>query len=141
MRNLWLTVTFIAVVGAASFGAFFLKSREALPDDIGTDANPVAWMQTEFGLSDAQLASIGKIHDDYMVVCGEHCSEILAARARGASADEIAAIESECVSSMTSHFREVAALLPAGQGARYLDLVLPRVAAFDHRTPVGLEGR
>lgn len=33
---------------------------------------------------------------------------------------------------MTVHFDRVAALLPPGEGARYLAMVLPRIADYDH---------
>jgi hypothetical protein len=54
------------------------------------------------------------------------------ARERKASAAEVARLEKVCVDAMNAHFRRVAALMPAGQGERYLATVLPRVADYAH---------
>jgi hypothetical protein len=57
----------------------------------------------------------------------------MAAQQRQAPAADVAALEAVCVKATTEHFRRVAALMPAGQGERYLAIVLPRLADFDHR--------
>ncbi len=62
------------------------------------------------------------------------------AQRRQAPAAEIAALETTCVRSMTDHFHRVAALMPPAEGARYLAIVLPRVADYDHRGAPTLEG-
>jgi hypothetical protein len=93
----------------------------------------MAWLRAEFQLNDAQFAAIKKLHEDYRGVCAEHCAAIMAAEKRGAPAAEIAALEKTCVDAMNAHFRRVAALMPSGQGERYLAIVLPRIADYDHR--------
>jgi hypothetical protein len=80
-----------------------------------------------------QFAAIKKLHEDYSEVCAGHCAAIMAAQKRGAPPAEIAALEKTCVTAMTEHFKRVAALMPPGQGERYLAIVLPRLADFDHR--------
>jgi hypothetical protein len=140
MKNLGLTIAFIFTVGAVSFLAFYYSNREDHLERARTEPVPVAWIREEFGLTDAQFASISLLHETYLRTCAEHCDRILAARAAGMPAAEIAVIESECVDSMTRHFRAVAALMPANAGARYLDLVLPKIASFDHRTAPDILG-
>jgi hypothetical protein len=95
----------------------------------------MTWLRAEFRLDDAQFAAIKKLHEDYSVVCGQHCTAIMAARERSAPASEMAALEKVCVDSMTEHFRRVAALMPPEQGQRYLAMVLPRVANYRHSAP------
>jgi hypothetical protein len=91
------------------------------------------WLKTEFRLDQDQFAAIERMHRQYLSVCAGHCAHIQAAIARGAPAAEVSELEQECVRSMTDHFHAVAALMPAEQGSRYLALVLPRVADYDHR--------
>jgi hypothetical protein len=93
----------------------------------------MAWMRAEFHLSEAQFTAIRKLHEDYREQCAGHCSAIMAAERRGAAAAEIAALEKTCTDAMGGHFRRVADLMPPGQGTRYLAIVLPRVADYDHR--------
>ena len=42
---------------------------------------------------------------------------------------------------MAAHFRKVAALLPPGEGERYLALVLPHVQDYDHHGAPNLQGK
>ena len=93
----------------------------------------MAWLRTEFRLSDAQFAAIKQLHEDYRAKCAGHCAAIMAAEKRGVSPAEMAALEKTCVDAMTEHFRRVAVLMPPGQGERYLATVMPRIIDFDHR--------
>ena len=56
----------------------------------------------------------------------------MAARERGAPAAEVSRLEDACVASIRVHFQRVAALMPAGEGERYLAQVLPRLAGYEH---------
>ena len=88
------------------------------------EGDALAWLQAEFHLDAARFAAIKRLHDDYSIVCGEHCSAILAARERRAPAAEIAALENVCVEAMTAHFRRVASEMQPVEGVRYLATVL-----------------
>jgi hypothetical protein len=134
VKNLLFTLGIIAAVCALSFGVFYTVSRE--PAELRqalNDGDAMAWLRAEFQLNDTQFAAIKKLHEDYRVVCAGHCTAIMAAEKRGAPQTEVAALEKTCVEAMTVHFRRVAALMPPGQGERYLAIVLPRIADFDHR--------
>jgi hypothetical protein len=114
--------------------------------------DPMLWLRTEFRLSDAQHARIAQLHYDYAKVCGDHCFAIqqameAAAAARASKADAAKIAESErrvrelekvCEQAIEKHLRAVAACMPAAEGERYLGLVLPRIAAFDHSGPPDL---
>ena len=41
-------------------------------------------------------------------------------------------LRTACETAITAHVRQVAALMAPEQGRRYLALVLPRIAEFDH---------
>ena len=134
MKNFLLTLVIAAAVCALSFGAFYALNRE--PAEMRralSEGDAMAWLRAEFQLNDTQFAAIKKLHDDYRSVCADHCAAIMAAEKRHAPRAEIAALEKTCVDAMTAHFKRVAALMPPGQGERYLAIVLPRIADFDHR--------
>ena len=134
MKNLLITLGVLLLAGALSFGVFYAVSREpAEMQQALRDRDAMTWLQAEFHLSEAQFAAIKKLHEDYHVVCADHCAAIMAAEKRGAPRTEIATLEKTCVDAMNAHFRRVAALMPPGQGERYLTIVLPRIADYDHR--------
>lgn len=134
MKNLLLTLGIAAAACALSFGIFYAMNRE--PAEIRhalSDGDAMAWLRADFQLNEAQFSAIKRLHDDYRGVCAEHCAAIMAAEKRNAPTAEVAALEKTCVDAMTAHFKRVAALMPAGEGERYLAIVLPRIADFDHR--------
>jgi len=134
MKNLLLTLGILAAACALSYGGFYLMSREPAEVQQAMRAgDALAWLRTEFHLDIPQYAAIKKLHEDYAEVCAGHCAAIMAAQKRGAPPADIAALEKTCVTAMTEHFKRVAALMPPGQGERYLAIVLPRIADFDHR--------
>ena len=133
MKNFLITLGVALAACAAAFGVFFAMNENAALHAAAREGDAMAWLRAEFQLDDAHFAAIKRLHDDYSVACGAHCAAIMAARERRAPAAEIAALEKTCVDAMTAHFRQVAALMPAEQGARYLATVLPRVAGYEHR--------
>lgn len=140
MRNFVLTCVLALAACATAFGVFYALNDDAAIRKAARDGDAMAWLRVEFCLNDTQFATIKKLHDDYAIVCGEHCAAIMAARERSAPAAEVAALEKVCVDSMTEHFRRVAALMPPEQAPRYLHVVLPRVAAHSHTAAPNVRG-
>jgi len=132
VKNFWITLGLAVAAGVAAFAVFFALNDDPEVRRAARAGDAMRWLRVEFRLSEAQTATIQKMHDDYAVVCGEHCAAIIAARERSAPAAEQAALEAVCVDAMKGHFAAVAAQMPAGQGERYLATVLPRVAEYDH---------
>jgi hypothetical protein len=132
MKNFFLTLGALLAVGALSFATFFAANAQPAIHHAAREGDAMAWLRTEFQLSDAQFVAIKQLHDDYGRVCAEHCAAVMAAKARSAPPQEMAALEAICVDAMTQHFRRVAGLMPPGQGERYLATVLPKVAGYDH---------
>lgn len=132
MKNFWITLTVMLAAAAASFGAFYAINDAPAVRRAAREGDAMAWLRAEFQLNDAQYVAIKKLHDEYGVACSRHCTAIMAAKRRHASPAELAALEQTCLDAMTTHFRQVAALMPPGQGERYLAIVLPRVAGYQH---------
>lgn len=133
MKNFWLTLVIAAAVCGAAFAIGYKSGGDPELSRAASEGDAMAWLRAEFKLNDAQFAAVKKTHEDYSVVCGEHCAAIMAAKSRGAPAGDVEALEKICVAAMTAHFKNVAGLMSAGQGRRYLATVLPRVAGYDHR--------
>jgi len=132
MKNFRITIGVVLAACAVAFGVVYALNTDRALQAAAREGDAMAWLRMEFRLEAAQFAAIKKLHDGYSVACGEHCAAIMAAREKKAPAAEIAALEKVCVDAMTVHFRQVAALMPAGQGERYLAAVLPRVAGYEH---------
>lgn len=134
-----LTVAVLAA-GLLSFGLTrWLAAPAAAPDD------ELAWMQSEFHLTPAQVAAIDRLHDDYAPVCMAHCAAINRARAQLATAPdpaaartELARLEAVCSDATQAHLQRVAAIMPPAQAARFLALTTPKVAAQSHAAPLDL---
>jgi len=131
-RYLLVTVVAIFAACAASFCVSYAMSNQAEVRRAARSGDAMNWLRLEFHLDAQQYVAIQQLHEQYSAVCAEHCTAITAAKKRNASSAEIASLEKACVDSMTTHFRQVAALMPRGEGDRYLAMVLPRVKDYDH---------
>ena len=107
MKNLLLTCGAVVAACALAFGVCYTMSDEPELRRAARENDAMAWLQTEFHLSEGQFAAIKQLHDDYGVVCGAHCAAIMAAKARPAPAAEIAALEKTCVDAMADELNEV----------------------------------
>ena len=132
MKNFLITLAMALLACGAAFGVFYAMNDDPAMHRAARENDAMAWLRAEFHLNEAQFAAVKKLHDEYARVCGGHCAAIMAAKKRSAPAAEIAALEKTCVDAMTVHFRRVAALMPAGEGERYLATVLPRVDGYPH---------
>jgi hypothetical protein len=132
LKNILITFVLAVAAGVGAFGVFYVLSDDRAMHAAAKEGDAMAWLRAEFKLSDEQFAAIRRRHEDYSVICGEHCAAIMAARERKAPAAEVAALEEICVDAMSVHFRGVAALMAPTQGDRYLAMVLPRVTGYSH---------
>ena len=132
MKNLWITVLVVLAVAGASYAAFYRLNDDPALRRAARDHDAMAWLRTEFQLTDVQFARIKELHDNYGVQCARHCAAIMKARRTNAPANEIAELEAVCVGSMSEHFQKVARLMAPQQGQRYLALVLPRIKDYAH---------
>lgn len=144
MKHLLRTIAVLALVAALTgFVCYRLGADPAL-HDAAAKGDAMAWLRADFHLTDSQFAAIKRLHEAYAPTCAEHCRMIQeAAKARDAlkAADPatVAAAErtlqelrTTCETAIARHVRQVAAEMSPTDGARYLALVLPKIADFDH---------
>jgi hypothetical protein len=146
MRRLVVILVLAIVAAAAGFAlvtARHASEERALATASGAD---LAWLRTEFKLDDNQFAAIRALHEAYGPACTKHCADVLAAqkqlealRANHADAAAISAaeralsdVQAVCNNATREHVRDVAALMPRGEGARYLAMIEPHLAQTPH---------
>lgn len=139
-------VLVVAVAMAAGWGAYRLGSRPEVEQAL-TKRDALEWLRADFQLTDAQFAAIKQLHENYSVVCEEHCRAIQAATSernalkKNGTADAAALATADrrveelrlvCESAIATHVRQCAAHMSPEAGERYLALVLPKIKDFDH---------
>jgi hypothetical protein len=132
-------VTFAFLTAAAALTALW-ATRESLrprehPQQVG-----LRWLKDEYHLDDATFEKVSMLHRDYFRQCDKMCRQIdeadrpLLWRARGQKRlpEEIAtqlardqSVCADCEKAATAHLQQVAALMPAEQGRRFLNEILP----------------
>jgi len=147
MKNLFRTLLALLVVAIATGAVCYRLGSDPRLHAAAARGDAMEWLRADFQLTDAQFAAIRQLHDSYAGTCEEHCRMIMDAaevrdqlQAAGRDAAKVAAAEAElqrltlvCETAIARHVREVAALMNPEAGQRYLALVLPKIADFDHR--------
>ena len=154
MRHFLTTLAVLAVLaGVTCFATFRLSGDPGVRAAV-EKRDAMEWLRTDFALTDVQFAKIKKLHDSYSVVCEKHCSDIMqATRARNelkavpsidatatAAADKrVEELRLICETAIAAHVRQCAAEMSPAARDRYLALVLPKIADFDHQAPPDLQ--
>lgn len=148
MSNLGRTLVLIALAALAAGLLCYRMSSAPAVHAAAESGDALAWLRADFRLTDAQFAEVKKLHEAYAPSCEEHCRLIqeamrarnaLQARADANPAAVAAADRSlhelrvTCETAIAAHVRKVAAVMAPEQGERYLALVLPKIADFDHQ--------
>jgi hypothetical protein len=154
MKNLLTTLAVIVTLAAVACVITYRLSVDPEVKAAVDKRDAMEWLRTDFDLSDAQFAKIKQLHDSYSLVCEKHCNDIMdAARARdalkaSAGADSVALAAAEkrvqelrqiCETAIAAHVRQCAAEMSPAAGQRYLALVLPKIADFDHKAAPDLQ--
>ena len=107
----------------------------------------LAWLKSEYHLSDEQFQRIDALHDAYYPQCMEMCHNIASANAQvitllqsaNALSPELEAalvqaerVHTECRMATLKHLFAVAALMPPAEAPRYLRDTAPRVLGAHH---------
>ncbi len=141
MNRVLALILLAVAVGVVSFGISRQMAKSTAP------ADSLDWMTAEFDLTAQQRADIVKLQTDYAVICERHCAAIANAKDRlaAASAADISQAEADmkrlelvCITSTREHLREVAAQMEPTAGRRFLALVEPKLAGFQHEAPLEL---
>ena len=148
MKYLTRTLAVLVLLAAATGFVCYRMSCNPSLHAAMVKGDPMEWLRVDFHLTDAQFAAIRNLHESYAGTCEEHCRMIKeATKARNAlkaasGADATALLTAEknipelrtrCETAITRHVQQVAALMSPADGQRYLDLVLPKIADFDHQ--------
>ena len=95
----------------------------------------LAWLKSEYNLSDAEFNRISALHSAYLKDCEQMCMRIaeknrelkeLLAHTNGVTAEveknlaDAAQLRAQCQRNMLQHFIQVSKQMPAEQGQRYL---------------------
>ena len=148
MKHLMHTLVILGLLAVITGFVCYRVGSDPSLHAAATKGDPMEWLRVDFHLNDAQYAAIHELHDSYAGSCAKHCRLIQqATKVRNAlqttqNADPIALIEADhqlqelrthCATAITRHIRQVAALMLPVEGQRYLALVLPKIANFDHQ--------
>lgn len=123
------------LLGTAAFAGFYYVGTARCRHLMREPQPELAWLKTEFNLSDADFERITKLHDAYLPQCAERCRlideqntklrELLANS--GTVTPEIQALllerartRAQCEAEMLKHFQRVSQAMPPEQGRRYL---------------------
>ena len=153
MRYFLGTLALIVAVAGVTCGLAFHFSGDPELKAAVAKRDALEWLRADFELTDAQFVKIKQLHDSYSVVCEKHCMDIMeATRARNdlkaSPAADAAAISGAdkrveelrriCETAIAAHVRQCAAEMSPASRNRYLALVLPKIADFDHQAPPDL---
>ena len=147
MKFRLLTLGLVAAAAGAVGGACYCLGGDPALRSAAARHDAMAWLRSDFHLTDAQAGAIGKLHAAYAPACDEHCRlvrEAIQARdaLRSARADDAAALaaaeqkvrelHATCEAALNEQVRSVAALMSPEDGRRYLALLLPMIAGYGH---------
>jgi hypothetical protein len=134
MRPLIILLGAVAL-GAAIFAGSYVTARRATVICCARPADNLSWLQTEFHLSDAELARVRALHEAYRPKCAAMCAKIAAKQTEAEAAlggstnvtaaaqgklNELAALRAQCQAQMLEHFAAVSQAMPPAEGRRYL---------------------
>lgn len=145
MKSILTMLGILAAAALAWYGVHTWRMNHAPPPHGSSDA--LAWVQREFGLTNAQFAEVKKLHEAYEPRCMEMCAHIAEANGRVESllresrrmtpelAEAIRAAQqrrAECQTAMLTHLYETAAQMPPEAGQRYFRTVTARLLEDGH---------
>jgi hypothetical protein len=135
MKKTWLILVGGLVAGLVGYACIYLRATSTQRSMEHSSRPELAWLKTEYHLSDAQFAEVVRLHDAYRPKCCELCRRIddqnakiqMLLAATNTVTPEIkeaiaqaARLRSECETAMLQHFYEVSRVMPSDQGKRYL---------------------
>ncbi|HEV2328144.1 MAG TPA: hypothetical protein VGY56_05065 [Verrucomicrobiae bacterium] len=134
VRSLIIVLGALAL-GAALFIGSFALSRNVCRVCVAEPPGSPHWLQSQYHLSNEEMAGIQKLHNDYLSQCDLMCRMITEKQQAVATAlnnstnvsflaqqkiDELAACRAHCQSQMLQYFVNVSRIMPPDEGRRYL---------------------
>ena len=145
-RSLFLSVAVMIVAGGVFAAGHFAANRMRVAQARG-QPDELAWLPTEFGLSETELTKVRTLHEAYVPECDRMCARIAAANRELSSVlaaatnvtpavqdrlVAVATLRAECQAQMLRHFYEVSRSMPPDQGRRYLQLMTRKTCLPDY---------
>ena len=135
-------LTVLLAAAATGFICYRMNADSAL-HAAAARGDAMEWLRVDFHLTEAQFAEIRKLHAAYAPSCEEHCRRIQEMRkvlqaaatdsaAKAAAEQKLQELRTTCETALSRHVRQVAAVMSPEDGRRYLGMVLPKIASFDH---------
>ena len=155
MKRAWFIMIGGLLLAVAAYICIYLARTSAARAMTGRDSLPLAWMQTEYQLSDAQMARVRQLHLEYEPKCMEMCrridekndqlqrllmaTNVITPEIKQALA-ETATLRADCQAAMLEHLYQVARVMPPDQARRYLDwmqteTLMPGMPYTKHSSP------
>ncbi len=123
------------MLGAAAFAGIYYATTASSRRMLSDPRPELAWLKTEFHLSEAEFARISKLHEAYLPQCEARCRLIQEQNQRlekllGGTTSvtpqiqeillERAKTRAQCEAEMLKHFLAVSRTMPPDEGRRYL---------------------
>ncbi len=136
----------LAIAVLAGTGVYFWKTAPARAM-MCCDNPELAWLETEFKVSDRDMDKVAKLHEAYLAQCADLCARIDATNTlvrQQLAADgtvtpnvekllgDAAGLRVECQKNMLGYFVEVSQSMPPEQGRRYLAWMQERIFSMSH---------
>ena len=152
MKRAWFIIIGGLLLGIAAYACTYFTCCMAKQHSSSKSDQPaMAWMQSEYHLTDAQYARVRELHEAYQPKCMEMCRKIdekntelqkllgstnvITPEIKQALA-EAAQLRTDCQTAMFGHFYEVASVMPAEEGKRYLAWVQQETLTPGQMPPV-----
>ncbi len=122
-------------IGAAAFASIYYATTASCRRMLSDPRPELAWLKTEFHLSDAEFARISKLHEAYLPQCEARCRLIQEQNQKlekllGSVTNmtpqiqelllERAKTRAQCEAEMLKHFLAISRTMPPDEGRRYL---------------------
>jgi hypothetical protein len=146
MRRLFVVLGMAIAAGGLAFAWVRGNLAADAEDLMARDGSDIAWLRTEFELSDEQFAAIEQLHADYSPQCARHCAAIIAAtdelrafgeggappRQLAAARDRLADLEEVCNNATREHLKSVSSVMPPEESRRFLRMTEPHLSDQPH---------
>lgn len=155
MRRSLAIIVAVLLSSAAIIALSSAAAKRLCAECLMAPSDDLAWLRSEFRLSDAELARIRPLHEGYLPKCRETCA-LIAGKRRELQAvldatngvppeveiklGEIAALRAQCQAQMLRHFQEVSQAMPPEQGRRYLAEMRRQALGFHEQFENAMSG-
>jgi hypothetical protein len=146
MRRAWIILLIGVGLGMLGYSGVYYACTSNRASLEKSNSPELAWLKEEFHLSDAELARVTALHEEYLTGCSDRCRQIAQRNTQLAQLlaqgdkvtpeverllGEAAQLRADCQRRMVEHFYKVSRTMPPDQGKRYLDWVLQRTVLAD----------